>query len=89
MALDKTEMKDKILEKVSAVNGFLNGLEQSQIDAFLEAFCDGVIEHFQEKANIKMDAADFNVDPGTFQANGQAVTGVAINQAFDLQGKIE
>lgn len=89
MALSKTSMKDKIKAKIIACNPNFTASEQAIIDACLEAFCDGVIEEIQENGSIVMDAADFNVDPGSFNVGGSPVTGQGINAAFDLTGKIQ
>lgn len=89
MALDKTEMKDSIMTEVQAINARLTASESTFLNQYLEAFCEGIIKHFKAKANIKMDAADFAVDPATFNIGGAPVTGQGANSSFDLQGKIE
>jgi len=89
MALTKASMKNKIKTKIAACNPNFTAAEQSFIDACLEAFCDGIIEEIQENGSIKMDAADFQVQPGTFNLGGTPLSGLGNNAPFDLTGKIE
>lgn len=90
MAMTKASMAAKIRQKLNAANPDLTPEGEAIIAAALEAFCEGIIEEIQQNGAINMDAGDFSVNPGSFNDSLNApITGQGVNDAFNLQGKIQ
>lgn len=73
MAMNKTGMADLIIAKVQAASPKYNSDDVNALKPFLEAFCDGVIEHIQNNMEIETEVQVIGVQagPDTIVATGE------------------
>lgn len=90
MALNKDRLGDAIVDRILTFSGVVPiPADETQMRNLWKAISEEIIDEIKNFADINLATSDIPVLPGTFQAGGNPVTGVAVNDAVVLGGKIE
>lgn len=89
--MDGDDLGQELYDAIMGANvdaGLLSGMEQSKALQFLQIIGTVIVTHIQTNARTNYTAAEFSINPGTFNIGGTPVVGQGVNAVITELGTI-